>query len=98
MAFWKISTLLGARIKKLGLKSFLEEDEVLNAVNVFLYNQAGLTEKEAKTVKFKNGNLTVFCYKGVISSEIKMRETEIRNFLKTIVPSAKIERFFYILN
>jgi len=97
MAFSSLSELLGRKIKHLGLDKVLEGQRIKDIVDTYLSRNLKIPETQAFVKNYKNGTLTIMCQKSVISSGLKMREEELRDYLKQKLPKIKIKKIFYQL-
>ena len=97
MAFSPLSELLGRKIKHLGLDRVLEGQRVKDIVDTYLSRNFKIPDKQVFVKNYKNGTLTIMCQKSVISSGLKMKEGELRDYLKQKMPNIKIKKIFYQL-
>jgi len=49
----------------------------------------------AKASSLNRGELTIKCCRAVISSELRLEELQLRDYLKKRIPDVKIDKIFY---
>jgi len=94
MAFISLGELLNRKIKKIGLNKYQDKETVLKIVNSFLKEELKFFS-EAKAKDYKNGILSISCQKSVISSQIRMSEEQLRQYLKKHLPTCVLKRIKY---
>jgi len=93
MAFSGIKKELAAWLAKKNLSGQLEKRQIINLANQYFQEKKDY-ENLAKAVNFCQGNLIVECAKGIITSELRWREEEIKKYLEEKI-SRKIKRIIF---
>jgi len=76
-------------------KKFFQSQEVLNVVNQYFKERKNWPLNMAKASSLNREELTIKCCRAVISSELRLEELQLRDYLKKNIPDVKINKIFY---
>jgi len=76
-------------------KKFFRSQEALNIVDQYFKERKNWSLDIAKASSLNQGELTIKCCRAVISSELRLEESQLRDYLKKRIPDVKINKIFY---
>ena len=76
-------------------KKFFQSQEALNVVNQYFKERKNWSLDIVKASSLNQGELTIKCCRAVISSELRLEELQLRDYLKKRIPDVKIDKIFY---
>lgn len=97
MAFISIRQALKSWSNTKRLKSFFQGQEAINVINQYFNDKKNWSLDIVRASSLKQGVLTIKCCRAVISSELRLEEPQLRNYLKKRIPKVKINKIFYKL-
>ena len=95
MAFITLKKTLKNWPKAKRFKNFFQSQKALNIVNQYFKERKNWSSNIAKASSLNQGELTIKSCRAVISSELRLEESELRAYLKKRIPDVKIDKIFY---
>ena len=95
MAFITLKKTLKNWPKAKRFKNFFQSQKALNIVNQYFKERKNWSLNIAKASSLNQGELTIKSCRAVISSELRLEESELRAYLKKRIPDVKIDKIFY---
>ena len=95
MAFITLKKTLKNWPKAKRFKNFFQSQKALNIVNQYFKERKNWSLDIAKASSLNQGELTIKSCRAVISSELRLEESELRAYLKKRIPDVKIDKIFY---
>ena len=95
MAFISIRQALKSWTNTKKFKSFFQGQEAINVINKYFEERKNWSLDIVRASSLKQGILTIKCCKAVISSELRLEESQLRSYLKKRIPKVKINKIFY---
>jgi len=95
VAFITLKNTLKNWPKAKRFKKFFQSQEALNVVNQYFKERKNWSLDIAKASSLNQGELTIKSCRAVISSELRLEESELRAYLKKRIPDVKIDKIFY---
>ena len=96
MTFIPLRDVLNSWLKTGKFKKALQEQEVIKWANKYFQENKKWPFNLVKAVAFsKEGCLTIKCSQGVISSELRLEESNFKKYLAEKVPLARVNQIFY---
>ena len=95
MAFISIRQALKSWSNTKRFKSFFQGQEAINVINQYFKEIKNWPLDIARASSLKQEILTIKCCRAVISSELRLEESQLRAYLKKRIPKVKINKIFY---
>ena len=95
MAFITLKKTLKNWPKAKRFKNFFQSQKALNIVNQYFKERKNWSLNIAKASSLNQGELTIKSCRAVISSELRLEESELRAYLKKRIPDVRIDKIFY---
>lgn len=76
-------------------KRFFQYQKAIDVINQYFKEEKNWSLDIAKASSLKQGELTIKCCRAVISSELRLEESQLRGYLKKRIPKVKIDKIFY---
>lgn len=95
MVFVSIKQVLRSWSNNKKFFKFFQEQEVINVVNQYFKQRKNWSLDIAKASSLKQGILTIKCCRAVISSELRLEESQLKAYLEKRIPTVKINKIFY---
>ena len=77
------------------LKSFFQGQKAICLINQYFKERKNWSTDIVRASSLKQGVLVIKCCRAVISSELRLEESELRVYLKQRIPKVKIDKIFY---
>jgi len=95
MAFISIQQALKSWSNTKRFKSFFQGQKALNVINQYFKERKNWPLDIVRASSLKQGVLTIKCCRAVISSELRLEESQLMAYLKKRIPKVKIDKIFY---
>jgi len=95
MAFIPIRQALKNWSSTKKLKSFFQGQEAINVINQYFKERKNWSVDIVKASSLKQGVLIIKCCRSVISSELRLEESQLKDYLKKRISKIKINKIFY---
>lgn len=95
MVFIPIKKALNSWLKSRRFEKPLQERQVINITNQYFRERKNWPVNIVRASFFKQGRLIIKCRKPVISSELRLEETELKKYIQKRIPGMKIDKIFY---
>lgn len=95
MAFIPIKKAFKDWLHSRKFKKFFQEQEVIRIINQYFKERKNWPLDIAKASFLKQGKLTIKCCRAVISSELRLEEPQLKDYIEKRIPGVKIEKIFY---
>lgn len=76
-------------------KKFFQEQEAIRIINQYFKERKNWSSDIVKASFLKRGKLTIKCCRAVISSELRLEEPQLKDYVEKKVPGVKIDKIFY---
>jgi len=77
------------------LKKFFQNKKAIDIVNQYFKEKKKWSLDIAKATSLNQGELTIKCCRAVISSELRLEELKLKDYLRKRIPEVEINKIFY---
>ncbi len=95
MAFISIQQALNGWSNTKRFKSFFQGQKALDVINQYFKEKKNWSSDMVRASSLKQGILIIKSCRAVISSELRLEESQLRIYLKKRIPKVKIDKIFY---
>ncbi|MHA1343619.1 MAG: hypothetical protein ACTSQG_06515 [Promethearchaeota archaeon] len=76
-------------------KKFFQNEKALDVINQYFKERKNWSLDIAKASSLNQGELTIKCCRAVISSELRLEELKLKDYLRKRIPDVEINKIFY---
>lgn len=95
MAFVPIKNIFNSWLSSDKFKKVFQERQIISWANKYFQENKNWPSHIVRANSFNQGRLVIQCFQGVISSELRLEESQLRKYLESKMPKIKIKKIFY---
>ncbi|MDD3098563.1 MAG: DciA family protein [Candidatus Pacebacteria bacterium] len=95
MVFVPIKNIFYSWLSSDKFKKVFQGRQVVSWANKYFIENKKWPSHVVKANSFNQGRLVIQCFQGVISSELRLEESQLRKYLKEKMPKIQVKKIFY---
>jgi CRISPR/Cas system endoribonuclease Cas6 (RAMP superfamily) len=95
VAFVPIKNIFNSWLSSDKFKKIFQGRQVISWANKYFQENKKWPTHIVRANSFNQGRLVIQCFQGVISSELRLEEPQLRRYLEGKMPQVKITKIFY---